>query len=241
MIALVLAALPLWAAGQTVKTDFSYSTSVGSVMIMPSGHGSLTILFGGRLIYVDPYSQAINDSKTLMGLADADLVLITHEHGDHYDKELLDQIVVGKRTYLPETYVITNPGVAALYDRENLVMANGDETEWNGMKIKAVPAYNIVHRNNGQPYHPKGVGNGYLLTFGDLTVYIAGDTEPIPEMRELKDIDVAFLPKNLPYTMSDAEFVEAAKIVNPKVLYPYHFSEIDRKALQKQLPGIELK
>ncbi len=230
LIALVLTALPLWAAAQP-KTDV-YPTSAGNVAITPLGHGTLMIAFDGRTIHVDPYSRAADYAA----LPKADLLLLTHEHGDHFDKPALDQAVA------PKTYAIVNTSVGEVYDRKNLVMANGDAAEWNGVKIKAVPAYNIVHeRAPGQAYHPKGVGNGYLLAFGDFTLYIAGDTEPIPEMRDLPAIDVAFLPKNLPFTMSDEEFVEAAKIVAPKVLYPYHFSEIDRETLREQLPGIELK
>jgi L-ascorbate metabolism protein UlaG (beta-lactamase superfamily) len=230
LMALTLACAPLLAAAQ-VKTDV-YSTSVGDVFITPLGHGSLSILFDGRVIHVDPYSEAAHYATQ----PKADLVLLTHEHSDHFDRSALDQVVT------PETEVIVNTSVGEIYDRENRVLDNGDVAKWNGVKIKAVPAYNLVHeRAPGQPFHPKGVGNGYVLTFGDLKLYIAGDTEPIREMRKLKRIDVAFLPKNLPYTMDDEQFVEAAKIVKPKILYPYHFSEIDREKLQEQLPGIELK
>jgi len=101
-----------------------------------------------------------------------------------------------------------------------------------GIKIEAVPAYNIQHkRDNGEPFHPKGMGNGYILTFGELRVYIAGDTENIPEMKEIKDIDIAFLPMNLPYTMTPEMVAEVARIIKPKLLYPYHFGNTDTNKL----------
>ena len=107
-------------------------------------------------------------------------------------------------------------------------MRNGDVKTIKGIKIEAVPAYNIVHkRDNGEPFHPKGAGNGYVIHFGDKKVYIAGDTENIPEMKELKDIDIAFLPMNLHYTMTPEMVAGAAKSFMPKILYPYHYGETD--------------
>ena len=107
-------------------------------------------------------------------------------------------------------------------------MRNGDVKTIKGIKIEAVPAYNIVHkRDNGEPFHPKGAGNGYVIHFGDKKVYIAGDTENIPEMKELKDIDIAFLPMNLPYTMTPEMVADAAKSFKPRILYPYHYGETD--------------
>jgi L-ascorbate metabolism protein UlaG (beta-lactamase superfamily) len=107
-------------------------------------------------------------------------------------------------------------------------MKNGDVQTVMGIKIEAVPAYNLVHkRENGQPFHPKGQGNGYVLTFGDKRVYIAGDTENTPEMKALKNIDVAFLPMNLPYTMTPEMVADAAQAFKPKVLYPYHYGDTE--------------
>jgi L-ascorbate metabolism protein UlaG (beta-lactamase superfamily) len=111
-------------------------------------------------------------------------------------------------------------------------MKNGDVKTVEGLKIEAFPAYNIVHkRPDGQPYHPKGIGNGYVITFGDKRVYVAGDTENIPEMKELKNIDIAFLPMNLPFTMTPEMAADAAKALKPKILYPYHFGETDTSKL----------
>jgi L-ascorbate metabolism protein UlaG (beta-lactamase superfamily) len=112
------------------------------------------------------------------------------------------------------------------------VMKNGDVQTVGGLKIEAVPAYNIIHkRGNGQPYHPKGRGNGYIVTFGKTRVYVAGDTENIPEMKEFKKINIAFLPMNLPYTMTPEMAAAAAKVFEPKILYPYHYGQTDPNTL----------
>lgn len=111
-------------------------------------------------------------------------------------------------------------------------MKNNEVKTVKGLPIEAVPAYNIVHmRSPGNPFHPKGVGNGYVITFNDTKVYVAADTENIPEMKELSGIDVAFLPMNLPYTMTPEMVADAARMFNPKILYPYHFGETDTSKL----------
>ena len=123
-------------------------------------------------------------------------------------------------------------------------MNNGDVKTIEGLTIKAVPAYNIIHkRDTGQPFHPKGDGNGYIITFGDKNVYVAGDTENIPEMKKLKGIDIAFLPMNLPYTMTPEMFADAAKSFKPKILYPYHYGETDTPKLLALLKdsGIDVR
>jgi L-ascorbate metabolism protein UlaG (beta-lactamase superfamily) len=124
-------------------------------------------------------------------------------------------------------------------------MNNGETQTIDGVKIEAVPAYNIVHkRENGEPYHPKGLGNGYVLTFGDKRLYIAGDTEDIPEMKSLQAIDCAFLPMNLPYTMTPEMVADAATAFRPKILYPYHYGDTDTSRivlLLKDANGIEVR
>jgi L-ascorbate metabolism protein UlaG (beta-lactamase superfamily) len=126
-----------------------------------------------------------------------------------------------------------------------IVMKNGDVDTVSGLRIEAVPAYNIVHkRPDGAPFHPKGIGNGYVLTFGKTRVYVAGDTENIPEMKSLKNIDIAFLPMNLPYTMTPEMVADAAKGFMPKILYPYHFGDTDTSrivALLKGTPSIDVR
>ena len=209
-------ASPHFAFAQPFESDF-FNTSKGSLKITFIGHGSVMFEFDGKIIHVDPYSKMGDYTK----LPKADLVLITHEHQDHLDQKALDIV----RT--PTTVMVVTETVAARITG-GIVMHNGDEQTVMGLKIKAVPAYNLVHmRSEGVPFHPKGVGNGYIVTFGDKRVYIAGDTENIPEMKNLKGIDIAFLPMNLPYTMTPEMVADAARSFKPKVLYPYHFGETD--------------
>ncbi|NIO03893.1 MAG: MBL fold metallo-hydrolase, partial [Proteobacteria bacterium] len=142
--------------------------------------------FGGKVIHVDPFSRVADYAK----LPKADVILVTHEHRDHLDLKALNTV----RT---EKTVLILTETCAKQVQGGIVMKNGDVESIEGLKIEAVPAYNIIHkRDNGQPFHPKGIGNGYIITFGDKRVYVAGDTENIPEMRELRGIDIAFLPMN---------------------------------------------
>ena len=127
----------------------------------------------------------------------------------------------------------------------SVVMKNGEVKTVAGFAIEAVPAYNLVHkRESGEPFHPRGQGNGYIISFGDKRVYVAGDTENTPEMKALKNIDIAFLPMNLPYTMTPEMVADAARAFKPKILYPYHFGQTDTARLQELLrdnPEIEVR
>ncbi len=174
-------------AQKEFETDI-IKTSTGDLKITFIGHGTLIFNFGGKVIHVDPYSTLADYNI----LPKADLILVTHEHRDHLDLKALNMVRTEKTgVVLTETCAKQLQG--------GIVMMNGDVKTVEGFKIEAVPAYNIVHkRDNGQPFHPKGVGNGYIITFGDKRVYVAGDTENIPEMKGLKNIDIAFLPMNLP-------------------------------------------
>ena len=203
-------------AQQQFEKD-TISTSDGNLVITFIGHASLIFNFNNLVIHVDPFSRLADYSS----LPKADLILITHEHGDHCDPEAVKEI----RTENTDI-VLTEACTGKISG--GIVMRNGDVKTIKGIKIEAVPAYNIVHkRDNGEPFHPKGAGNGYVIHFGDKKVYIAGDTENIPEMKELKDIDIAFLPMNLPYTMTPEMVAGAAKSFMPKILYPYHYGETD--------------
>ena len=197
------------------------STSEGDLAITFLGHGTLLMTFAGKYIHIDPFSSVADYGA----LPKADIILITHEHQDHLDKKAIDKI----RT--PDTQVVLTQTCANQLSG-GIVMRNGDVRPLDGITIEAVPAYNVVHkRPNGQPFHPKGVGNGYVLTFGDMRVYVAGDTENIPEMNTLQDIDCAFLPMNLPYTMSPEMVADAAIAMQPSILYPYHFGATDTSRL----------
>lgn len=202
-----------------------YATPMGDVFVYPVGHGSVMLSWNGTTIQIDPYSQVADYSQ----LPQADLLLITHDHYDHLDP------AAWKKTVKPDTHIITSAKVAQQMDAVHpQVLNNKESTVWEGIQIDAVEAYNQQHkRPDGNFFHPKGEGNGYILHFGDFRLYIAGDTENIPEMASWAGVDVAFLPKNLPYTMTDEMFVDAAKRLKPKNLYPYHYEQADKAALQQ--------
>ncbi len=220
----VVAAAP--ALGKALQKDV-IKTSSGDLTVTFVGHGSLVFVFAGKVIHVDPYSRLADYAA----LPKADLILITHAHGDHLDPAAIREI----RT--PATLVVVSPVCAGKVEGA-IVMRNGEVKSFLGMPIAAVPAYNIVHtRPDGVPYHPRGEGNGYVLTFGDTRVYVAGDTENIPEMKELKGLAVAFLPLNLPYTMTPQMVADAARAFRPRILYPYHFGDTDPQRLVALLAG----
>lgn len=212
----------------TAQNNFekdTIKTSKGDLIITFIGHGTLMFNFNDLVIHVDPVGRYADYSK----LPKADIILITHHHGDHLDKKAIDTITK-KDTELLCTelcYKQLNSGN---------VIRNGEEKFIKGIKIEAVPAYNIVHKNNdGNPFHVKGECNGYVITFGNKRVYVAGDTENIPEMKELKNIDIAFLPMNLPYTMTPQMTADAVRMINPKIFYPYHYGNSDLNELLELL------
>lgn len=200
-----------------IKAD-AYTTNNGQLKLTLVGHGSVMFDYDGKIIQVDPYSNIADYSK----LPKADLIILTHEHADHLDTVAINAVKKDNTHYIVSKVCNEILGYGD-------IMNNGDMTSWNGISIVAVPAYNIVNKKpDGEYYHPKGRGNGYIFTFGDKKVYVAGDTENIPEMESLKGtIDIAFLPKNIPYTMDGKMFVDAAKKIHPKVLYTYHCKQED--------------
>ncbi|KAF0108659.1 MAG: putative Zn-dependent hydrolase of beta-lactamase fold protein [Anaerolineaceae bacterium] len=215
------------------ETD-TLPTSAGDLAITFLGHGSLLLAFRGQTIYVDVFGKVADYSK----LPKADIVFLTHEHSDHMDPDALASVRTGKT-------VLVYTEACARQAEGGIVMRNGDRKTVDGIPVEAVAAYNLIHmRENGQPFHTKGAGNGYILTFGDTRVYVAGDTENIPEMKALQDIAVAFLPMNLPYTMTPEMAAEAARAFKPKILYPYHFGKTDTQKLVEFLKdekGIEVR
>ena len=222
-------AWPLAVGAQDKYQKDIIETSEGSLEITFIDHATLMFTFGGKIIHLDPVTRFADYTK----MPKADLVLITHEHRDHLDIKALEHI----RT---EKTVVALTEIGAARIKGGVVMGNGDVKSLAGFKIEAVPAYNILHMlSAGVPYHPKGRGNGYVITFGDKRLYVAGDTENIPEMKELKGIDIAFLPMNLPYTMTTEMVADAAKTFMPKILYPYHYSMMDTSKLQEQLKDIK--
>ena len=233
LMALLLGLAPLLVSGQKHEEDL-IPTASGDLKITFLGHGTLMFTFQNRVIHVDPWQEQADYRQ----LPKADLILITHEHFDHLDPEAI------KILRQDATVVI---GTAACQSRVPglKVMKNGDRLSVMGLEIEAVPAYNIQHkRPDGNPFHPRGSGNGYVITFADKRVYVAGDTENIPEMKNLRDIAIAFLPMNLPYTMTPEMVAEAARWLRPAILYPYHYGETDISRLVKLLkdtPEIEVR
>ncbi len=200
-----------------------FTTLLGLLTIVPSGHGAVCFMLEETVIYVDPYSATTDYSK----YPKADIIFFTHDHQDHYDVKALEHLVT------PQT-VFVGPECMEEHIKLEKTLRNGDSYTWRGIEIKAVPAYNIINkRQDGNPFHPKGYGNGYIFTFGDFRVYLAGDTEFIPEMATYGPVDVAVLPKNLPYTMSDEQFVQAVKVLGAPVVYPVHYFELDKEKLEK--------
>ncbi len=228
-----LACVPIARAQSALEKDV-IQTTAGDLEITFVGHGTLLMAFGGKAVHVDPFGKAADYTK----LPKADVVLVTHHHADHLDPEAL-RLVRTERT------AVVTSALCAEKAPDALVMKNGETRTVEGVGIEAVPAYNIAHRrDNGQPWHPKGEGNGYVLTFGETRVFVAGDTENTPEMKALEKIDVAFLPMNLPYTMTPEMVADAARAFTPKVLYPYHTGETDVSRLVELLqdaPGIEVR
>lgn len=200
-----------------------FKTSNGDLSLTFVGHGTLMMEFNGKIIHIDPVGQYADYSK----MPKADIILITHAHGDHLDVNAIEKL---KKQ---STKVLLSKICADKYSNGE-IMSNGDSKIVDGIEIDAVPAYNIKHvRNKGNPFHPKGEGNGYVIQFANTKVYVAGDTENIPEMASLKNIDIAFLPMNLPYTMTPEMVVEATQLFHPKILYPYHFGNTDTNSLLK--------
>lgn len=199
----------------------NFKTSKGDLTITFISHGTLMMEFNGKIIHIDPVSNYVDYAT----MPKADLILVTHDHGDHLDVNAIEKI---KKAH---TQVVISKSCAEKYP-QGKVMSNGEKLSIQGIEVDAVPAYNIEHkRGDGNPFHPKGAGNGYVLHFGDKQVYVAGDTENVPEMDDLKNIDIAFLPMNLPYTMTPEMVADAVGLFHPKVLYPYHFGNTDTQKL----------
>src|SRR5581483_5485556 len=204
----------------------TFSTSAGDVQITPLFHASTLIQAGGKTIYLDPAKPA-----KLSGLPKADLILITDIHPDHMDPASIAEISK------PGTQIFAAPAVVETVTNAQPI-ANGETKTWHDWSIEAIPAYNLVRGPApGKLFHDKGRGNGYVLTYGGKRFYFSGDTEGVPEMRALKNIDVAFVCMNLPYTMPPDEAAEAVKAFHPRIVIPYHYRGSDLTVFQKGLEG----
>lgn len=222
-VSFVLGVTAATVAAAPVQT---FATADGAVEITPIYHATAMIRAGEDRIYIDPAKPA-----NISGMAPGDLILITDIHADHMDP--LDIALLSRAG----TQILAPAAVQKTVTSAR-VMKNGETITWRKWKITAVPMYNIKHRMpNGEPYHPKGRGNGYVLSYGGKNFYFAGDTEGTPEMRALKNIDVAFIPMNLPYTMTPDEAAEAVKEFRPKVVIPYHYRGQDVGRFANDLKG----
>ncbi len=222
----------LSATAQEFQKDI-IETIGGNLTITFIGHGTLMFEYQDKVIHIDPWSRLADYSK----LPKADAILITHEHGDHLDPEAI-KAIEKENTEL----ILTKICYKKL--KKGRILNNGDYTAVAGFPLEAIAAYNrLARRGNGKPYHPKGDGNGYIITFANTRVYVAGDTEYIPEMDNLHDISILFLPMNLPYTMDPQLVALTAKVIQPKILYPYHFGETKTEELIQLLlgSGIEVR
>jgi len=223
------AVLPLLCASlafSAARPSDTFETSAGPVKITPIQHASFMIEAGGKVIQVDPVGPEL-----YAGLPPADLILLTDIHGDHMAPPAIAKVK-------KEGTVVMAPAAVAKTVTEAQVINNGESKSWSGWTIEAVPMYNLTRGPSaGKLFHDKGRGNGYVLTYGGKRFYISGDTEGIPEMRALKNIDVAFVCMNLPYTMPPDEAAEAVKAFKPKVVYPYHYRGSDLAAFEKGLQG----
>jgi L-ascorbate metabolism protein UlaG (beta-lactamase superfamily) len=216
----LLATFAFAAATQT------FSTSAGPVRITPLYHASTLIEAGGKVIYLDPAKLAKLD-----GLPKADLILVTDIHGDHMDPD------AEKAVSKDGTEIFAPPAVVKTVTTAKPI-GNGETKTWGAWTIEAIPAYNLKRGPEpGKLFHDKGRGNGYVLTYGGKRFYFSGDTEGVPEMRALKNIDVAFICMNLPYTMPPDEAADAVKAFHPKIVIPYHYRGSDLSVFKNALAG----
>jgi len=207
-----------WAAPSGNGADLSgdvLETGDGKLIIHPVNHATFVAQLGGKTIYVDP----VGGRKLFEGLPEPDIILLTDIHQDHLDQKTLEAVATAKtKIVAPPSAADKLPEAAGLSPK---VLKNGESTQLSGIKIEAVPMYNMT--KDRMKFHPKGRGNGYVLGIGNTRLYISGDTEDAPEMRSLENIQAAVVCMNLPYTMDVEQAADAVLAFRPKVVYPYHY------------------
>lgn len=225
-ITLILSAIPVFS--QRPSSD-QIENKGGSITFQPILHGALVITYNNTTIYIDPYG----DAKAYAGLTAPDIILITDIHQDHLNINTLKSIVTSNATFIVPQAVADK--IPTEIKRKISVLDNGKTTTEKGILISAIPMYNLPETSDA--FHTKGRGNGYVLNLGGKSIYVSGDTEDIPEMRSLKNIDVAFVCMNLPYTMDIQQAASAVLDFKPKIVYPYHYRGkegfSDREAFKK--------
>jgi L-ascorbate metabolism protein UlaG (beta-lactamase superfamily) len=217
------------AAAQAPSGDKVATEEGGDLIIHPMHHGTFVMTWNKRTIYVDPAAAPGQDREAsaaaaLKAFPSPDIILVTDIHGDHLSiPTLIDVAGPNTRIVAPQAVVEILPSNPLR--GKAMRLSNGRTITVHGIQIEAVPMYNLTE--DRLQYHEKGRGNGYVLTIGGKRVYVAGDTEGVPEMRALRNIDVAFVPMNLPYTMTPKEAADAVRAFKPRVVYPYHFGKSD--------------
>ena len=215
------------------QTDEFTTKSGKKVRFTCIKHASIQINYNGLEIQVDPVGKGMKPETDYSQFPKADIILVTHEHHDHFDSDAIAQLTKAS------TKIYLNPAVHKMFG-SGKALKNGDKVKIaNDITIEAVPAYNTTPGR--EQFHPKGRDNGYILTLDGMRIYIAGDTEDIPEMANVKNIDIAFLPCNQPYTMTPDQLVRAAKVIKPKVLFPYHYGRTDVSTVPSQLKDIDVR
>jgi L-ascorbate metabolism protein UlaG (beta-lactamase superfamily) len=211
------------AVGQTKFQQDRIETTDGDLVITFIGHASLLMEWNGQTIYFDPSSREANFYE----LPKASMIFVTHHHGDHCDPAALKAISIDNtKTFMS--------GLAHEKWNQGMILYPDQDININNIRIEVLPAYNLVHkRDDGSPYHVKGECNSYIVTIGGKRVFVGGDTENTPEMKAMKNIDIAFLPMNLPYTMTPEMVADGAKGFRPKILYPYHYGKSDLNRLKE--------
>ncbi|HEY4202495.1 MAG TPA: MBL fold metallo-hydrolase [Devosiaceae bacterium] len=219
-----------------IQSD-TVKTPDGDIVIQPINHASLVLRFGTLTVYCDP----VGNPDLYKALPRPDLILITHEHGDHLNAETLAALVAADTAIIGAKLALSQ--LQGDLAARSTVIAQGETQTFKGLRIEAIPAHNLAEER--QKFHPKGVGNGYILSLGGKRLYVSGDTEDVPEMLALKDIDVAFLPMNLPYTMTGKQAADATRIFRPRIVYPFHYldggeEKVFAEALKGEV-GIEVR
>ena len=220
-------------AAEPALTGDSVPTKDGDLIIHPINHASLALGWKGLVVYADPAGEA----KKFEGLPHPDVIVVTDIHGDHLSGETLKSVVGEKTAIVVPPAVAESKSMPPELRSRLVILRNGETNTVAGLTVEAIPMYNLTPARS--KFHTKGRGNGYILTFGDKRVYLSGDTEDIPEMRSLKNIDVAFVCMNLPYTMTVEQAASAVRDFRPKIVYPYHYRGSD-VAKFKELVGSDL-
>ncbi len=217
------------------EVDVFQTASGKTIKLHALTHASIRIQYDNKEIQIDPVSEYNGKKIDYAAMPKADYIFITHEHHDHLDKNAIQTL------WQDNTQLFANPSSAKILGF-GTVLKNGDKQQIaDGLSVEAVPAYNTTKEH--LQFHPKGRDNGYILTLDGTRIYIAGDTEDIDEMAKIKDIDIAFLPCNQPYTMTPKQLIKAAKTVRPKVLFPYHYGQTNLQDIPTQLQkeGIDVR